>query len=68
MEANAGRRVAFASVADKIRNQLDCFLDDDDILMAFECVVEQGAESGPFIRDLLAFCQEFVDPKVHLMS
>lgn len=63
-ETSTSHEVAFETVKQKVRNELDTFVDDADFLSLFEFVVELGGRSSGFLAQLVDFAAKFVNPKL----
>ena len=61
--AAAGQAVAWGSVQRKLRMTMPAFANDDSFLELFRFVVEMGSGNAPFLKDLRAFHETFVDAK-----
>ena len=53
----------FETVREKVRGELDLFVDDPDFVELFEFVLHLGAELNSFLRIFLDWASNFVDPK-----
>ncbi len=63
LESAVADSVAFETVKEKVRKELDMFVDDPEFIALFEFVVSQGASKGGFVSDLIAFGSKFVNQK-----
>lgn len=63
MSRNVGQRVAFQTVRDRVREQLDTAADDPDLREVFEFLISTGVGTNTYIKDLLDFGSKFVDSK-----
>jgi hypothetical protein len=63
LETAVAARVSFETVKEKVRTQLDMFVDQPDFIDLFEFVVNMGANKNTFIQQLLEFGSNFVDHK-----
>ena len=57
------QRVAFESVRDRCRRELDVAADDPDLPLVFGFLVSVGTGRNTFIDDFLAYAAKFVDSK-----
>ena len=55
--------IDFLKVKAACRSTLDCFVDEPEFQELFSFVINLGADTGPFIRELLDFGSRFVDQK-----
>lgn len=55
--------VAFEMVREKVRGDLDTFVDLPEFIELFDFVVSLGGSSNVFVPELLDFGSKFVDPK-----
>ena len=58
-----GQEVAFESVRDAVRQELDVVVDEPEFLELFEFVISLGGSCNSFVAELLDFGQKFVDQK-----
>jgi hypothetical protein len=58
-----GTEVAFQTVRDQVRSQLDAVADDPDLPAVFEFLVTAGVGTNTYVDDLLEYGQVFVDSK-----
>ena len=58
-----GQRVAFQTVRERVRQQLDVTADDPDLPEVFDFLISGGVGTNTYIDDLLKFCEVFVDSK-----
>ena len=63
LQSAVAERVSFETVREKVRHELDMYVDEPEFIDMFEFVVNMGANKGPFIRELLEFGSTFVDQK-----
>ena len=63
LEAAVAARVSFEGVKEKVRHELDMFVDQPDFMDLFEFVVNMGANKNTFIPQLIEFGSKFVDQK-----
>ena len=56
------------TVREKVRVELDMYVDLPGFMDVFEFVVNMGANGNPFIPQLLEFGRKFVDPKQRQLS
>ena len=63
LEGAVASQVSFETVKEKVRTELDQFVDMPDFISLFEFVVNMGANRSSFIKQLLAFGSKFVDQK-----
>lgn len=63
MSKDAGQRVAFQTVRDRVRAQLDSAADDPDLPELFEFLISAGVGFNSYIDDLMDFGSTFVDSK-----
>ena len=55
--------IDFLKVKAAVRSKLDCFVEEPEFQELFSFVINLGADSGPFIGELLDFGSRFVDQK-----
>lgn len=55
--------VQYETVKEKVRGELDLFVDDPDFIELYEFVINLGAGRNTFIGALLEWASKFVDPK-----
>ena len=67
-ESAVAGQVAFESVREKVRGELDLYVDLLGFMDLFEFVVNMGANKNSFIPQLLEFGSKFVDPKQRQLS
>ena len=60
--------VCFETVREKVRMELDMYVDQSGFIDLFEFVVNMGANKNPFIPQLLEFGSKFVDHKQRQLS
>ena len=63
LSMGAGQRVAFESIRDRCRRELDVAADDPDLPLVFDFLISVGAGRNTFIDDFLAYAAKFVDSK-----
>ena len=63
LESAVAGEVCFETVREKVRVELDIYVDLPGFMDVFEFVVNMGANKNPFIPQLLEFGRQFVDPK-----
>ena len=63
LSAHVGQRVAFQTVRDRVRDQLDTAADDPDFKEIFDYLLAAGVGTNSYIEDLLQFGGQFVDSK-----
>ena len=54
-------KVLFEGIKEKVRHELDLFVDEPEFIEMFEFVVTQGANRNTFITRLLDFGSRFLD-------
>ena len=57
------QRVAFESVRDRCRSELDVAADVPDLALVFDFLISVGAGRNTFIDDFLTYAAKFVDSK-----
>ena len=68
LESAVAGEVAFESVQEKVRDELDMCVDTPGFMDLFEFVVNMGASKNTFIPQLLEYGSKFVDPKQRQLS
>ena len=63
MSQEVGQRVAFRTVQDRVRLQLDAAADDPDLPEVFDFLIALGVGVNSYVDDLLEFASTFVDSK-----
>ena len=63
LESAVAGEVCFETVREKVRMELDMYVDLPGFIGLFEFVVNMGANKNPFIPQLLEFGSKFVDTK-----
>ena len=63
LESAVAGRVCFETVKEKVRHELDMYVDMPEFIDIFEFVVNMGANKNGFIKQLLDFGSTFVDQK-----
>jgi len=63
MSQEVGQRVAFKTVRDRVRSQLDAAADDPDLPELFDFLIALGVGKNSYADDLLEFGGCFVDSK-----
>jgi hypothetical protein len=63
LQSAVAEEVAFESVKEKVRGELDMFVDLPEFLDLFEFVINMGGNKSSFIPHLLDFGSKFVDQK-----
>ena len=63
LSKTVGQRVAFQTVRERVRAQLDSAADDPDLPELFEFLISAGVGTNTYIDDLLDFGATFVDSK-----
>ena len=58
-----GAELLFESVREKVRNELDMFVDQPDFIELFDFTINLGAHGNSFIPGLLDWLMRFVDPQ-----
>ena len=58
-----GERVAFQTVRDRVRHQLDDAADDPDLPAVYDYLISAGVGYNSYADDLLDFAGKFVDSK-----
>jgi len=57
------QQVAFSTVQEKVRAQLEVAVDDPDLIQIFDFLINAGVGKNTYIDDLLQFCTIFVNSK-----
>ena len=57
------QRVAFQSVRDKVRRELDSLADDPDLVEVFDFLISLGVGTNTYVEELEDFAQFFVNSK-----
>ena len=68
LESAVAGEVCFESVREKVRLELDMYVDLPGFIDLFEFVINMGATKSPFIPQLLEFGSKFVDHKQRQLS
>ena len=55
LESAVADRVSFETVKEKVRSELDLFVDQPDFMDLFEFVVTMGANKNSFVNQLVEF-------------
>ena len=55
--------LTFEWVQERVRDELDLWVDDPDFVDLFELVVTMGGNTAGFLGELFAFAETYVDPK-----
>ena len=63
MERQTANKVAFETVKERVRADLDVLVDEPDFMDLFEFVIHLGADKNSYIPGLLTFGSKFVDQK-----
>ena len=63
LESAVAEEVCFETVKEKVRNELDMYVDQAEFIDLFEFVVNMGAGKTTYISELLDFGAKFVDQK-----
>ena len=63
LSKDVGQRVAFQTVRDRVRHQLDDAADDADLPAVFDYLISAGVGFNSYVDDLLDFGSKFVDSK-----
>ena len=63
LQSAAATEVAFETVREKVRSELDIWVDDPDFIEAFDFVINLGATKNTFVASLLEWASMFADPK-----
>ena len=63
LSMDVSQRVAFESVRDRCRSELDVAADDPDLALVFDFLISVGAGRNTFIDDFLTYAAKFVDSK-----
>jgi hypothetical protein len=63
LEGAVASQVSFETVKEKVRTELDQFVDMPDFISLFEFVVNMGANRSSFIKQLLAFWKQVRGPE-----
>ena len=61
LSKDVGQRVAFQTVRDRVRHQLDDAADDADLPAVFDYLISAGVGYNSYVDDLLDFGSKFVD-------
>ena len=64
MEGCLSREVDYATIKDKLRNELDTYVDEPEFIELFQTVVDLGANTASFLPELLEFGSKFVNSKI----
>ena len=62
-EQSTSQQVAYETVKEKLRHELDYYVDEPEFIEMFEFVVSVGANQSTYIKELLEFGDRFVDSK-----
>ena len=62
-EQNNSQAVAYETIKEKLRGELDYYVDEPEFIEMFECVVSLGANNSSYIQELIEFGDRFVDSK-----
>ena len=68
MESAVAGLVCFETVRERVRIELDMYVDQVGFIDLFEFVVNMGANANQWILHLLKFGEKFVDPKQRQLS
>ena len=68
LESAVAGEVAFETVKEKVRGELNMYVDMPGFIDLFEFVINMGAGKNTFIQQLLDFGSKFVDPKQRQLS
>ena len=63
LSKNVGQRVAFQTVRDRVRAELDIAADDPDLPELFDFLISAGVGENSYVENLLGFGGCFVDSK-----
>ena len=63
MEGSLSREVDYATIKDKLRNELDTYVDEPEFIELFQTVVDLGANTASFLPELMEFGSKFVNSK-----
>jgi hypothetical protein len=63
MSKDVGQQVAFATVKERVRSQLDNAVDDPDFVEVFDFLISVGVGKNSYVDHLLEFASQFVDSK-----
>ena len=63
LEDKIARQVEFEMIKEKVRCELDIFVDEPGFIEMFDCVISLGASKNDFVADLIEFGSRFVDQK-----
>ena len=63
MEDKMAQTLVFETVKDKVRGELDMFVDDPEFIDLFEFVISLGASHNSYVGHLINFGSKFVDQK-----
>ena len=64
MEGSLSREVDYATIKDKLRNELDTYVDEPEFIELFQTVVDLGANTASFLPELMEFGSKFVNSKI----
>ena len=62
-EGQLWQEVDYQTIQEKLRSELDYFVDEPEFIEMFECVISLGAHTNSYIQELLEFGDRFVDSK-----
>ena len=62
-EGKVWRELDYQTIQEKLRSELDYFVDEPEFIEMFECVISLGAHTNSYIQELLEFGDRFVDSK-----
>ena len=60
-EGNKAREVEYKTIQEKVRAQLDVYVDEPEFIEMFECVIGLGAGQNGYMKELLEFGARFVN-------
>ena len=63
MEGSLCREVDYATIKDKLRNELDTYVDEPEFIELFQTVVDLGANTASFLPELMEFGSKLVNSK-----
>ena len=63
MPAGATDKETFARLKERLRHELDAFVDDIHFIDMYEFIINQGGQSSVHMKNLIRFFQMFVDSR-----
>ena len=66
-ESGLNRAVTYETVKEKVRSELDYYVDEPEFIEMFDLVISLGANTSGYVKELLDFGDRFVDSNYRML-